>query len=44
MRHIPNFITSLNLISGFTAVILASKGDLFNSIMAYTCCNDFRFP
>ena len=28
MRHIPNFITSLNLISGFTAVILASKGDL----------------
>jgi len=28
MRHIPNFITSLNLISGFIALILASKGDL----------------
>lgn len=28
MRHIPNFITSLNLTSGFIAVILASRGDL----------------
>ena len=28
MRHIPNFITSLNLASGFIAIILASRGDL----------------
>jgi CDP-diacylglycerol---serine O-phosphatidyltransferase len=27
MRHIPNFITSLNLASGFTAVIFAASGD-----------------
>lgn len=28
MKHIPNFITSLNLAAGFTAVIFASNGDL----------------
>jgi CDP-diacylglycerol--serine O-phosphatidyltransferase len=27
MRHIPNFITTLNLASGFTAVIFAASGD-----------------
>lgn len=27
MRHIPNFITSLNLASGFTAVIFAATGE-----------------
>lgn len=27
MRHIPNFITSLNLAAGFTAVIFASTGE-----------------
>jgi CDP-diacylglycerol--serine O-phosphatidyltransferase len=27
MRHIPNFITSLNLASGFSAVIFAATGD-----------------
>jgi CDP-diacylglycerol--serine O-phosphatidyltransferase len=27
MRHIPNFITSLNLLSGFSAVIYAATGD-----------------
>jgi CDP-diacylglycerol---serine O-phosphatidyltransferase len=27
MRHIPNFITSLNLASGFAAVIFAASGD-----------------
>jgi CDP-diacylglycerol---serine O-phosphatidyltransferase len=27
MRHIPNFITSLNLVAGFTAVIFAASGD-----------------
>ncbi len=28
MKHIPNFITSLNLASGFFAIIFASKGDI----------------
>lgn len=28
MKHIPNFITCLNLAAGFTAVILASRGSL----------------
>jgi CDP-diacylglycerol---serine O-phosphatidyltransferase len=28
MRHIPNFITSLNLSSGFIAIILASTGNI----------------
>jgi len=27
-KHIPNFITSLNLVSGFTAIIFALNGDL----------------
>jgi len=29
MKHFPNFITSLNLVSGFIAIIFASNGDLF---------------
>ena len=28
MRHIPNFITSLNLVAGFIAIIFASNGEL----------------
>lgn len=28
MRHIPNFITSLNIASGFIAIIFAANGDL----------------
>jgi CDP-diacylglycerol---serine O-phosphatidyltransferase len=28
MKHIPNFITSLNLAAGFIAIIIASNGDL----------------
>lgn len=28
MKHIPNFITSLNLITGFIAIIFAGNGDL----------------
>jgi CDP-diacylglycerol--serine O-phosphatidyltransferase len=28
MRHIPNLITSLNLVSGFIAIIFASRGDI----------------
>lgn len=30
-RHIPNFITSLNLASGFIAIIFAANGDLFTA-------------
>ena len=30
-KHIPNFITSLNLVSGFIAIILAAGGDLINA-------------
>ena len=30
-RHIPNLITSLNLIAGFTAIIFAVEGDLTTS-------------
>lgn len=28
MKHIPNFITSLNLAAGFTSIIFAANGDL----------------
>jgi CDP-diacylglycerol--serine O-phosphatidyltransferase len=28
MKHIPNFITSLNLVSGFTAIIFAASGQV----------------
>jgi CDP-diacylglycerol--serine O-phosphatidyltransferase len=28
MKHVPNFITSLNLASGFVAIIFAANGDL----------------
>ena len=28
MKHIPNFITSLNLAAGFIAIIFAANGDL----------------
>jgi len=28
MKHFPNFITSLNLVSGFIAIIFAAKGDI----------------
>jgi CDP-diacylglycerol--serine O-phosphatidyltransferase len=28
MKHIPNFVTSLNLASGFVAIIFAANGDL----------------
>ncbi len=31
MKHIPNFITSLNLASGFTAIIFAANGDLYTA-------------
>jgi CDP-diacylglycerol--serine O-phosphatidyltransferase len=28
MKHFPNFVTSLNLVSGFIAIIFAAKGDI----------------
>jgi CDP-diacylglycerol--serine O-phosphatidyltransferase len=28
MKHFPNFITSLNLVSGFIAIIFAANGHL----------------
>ncbi len=31
MKHIPNFITSLNLAAGFFAIIYAANGDLFTA-------------
>jgi CDP-diacylglycerol--serine O-phosphatidyltransferase len=31
MKHIPNLITSLNLVSGFVAVIFAANGDIVTS-------------
>src|SRR5664279_5423425 len=31
MKHIPNFITSLNLVSGFIAIIFAANGNLVTS-------------
>ena len=31
MKYIPNFITSLNLISGFIAIIYASSGELMTA-------------
>jgi CDP-diacylglycerol--serine O-phosphatidyltransferase len=31
MRHIPNFITSLNLASGFSAIIFAATGDIITA-------------
>ena len=31
MKYIPNFITSLNLASGFFAIIFAANGDLLNA-------------
>jgi CDP-diacylglycerol---serine O-phosphatidyltransferase len=30
-KYIPNFITSLNLVSGFTAIIFAAKGDVVSA-------------
>jgi CDP-diacylglycerol---serine O-phosphatidyltransferase len=31
MKHVPNFITSLNLTSGFIAIIFAANGDLLTA-------------
>src|SRR5512133_1233967 len=31
MKHIPNFITSLNLVSGFIAIIFIANGDIITA-------------
>lgn len=47
MKHIPNFITSLNLTSGFIAIIFAANGDLINAswlilaAMIFDFCDGF---
>ena len=31
MKHIPNLITSLNLVSGFIGIIFAARGDIISA-------------
>jgi CDP-diacylglycerol--serine O-phosphatidyltransferase len=42
-RHIPNFITSLNLSSGFIAIIYAANGDLVTSSWLIVAAMIFDF-
>ncbi len=42
-KHIPNFITSLNLVSGFTAIILASQGNIVAASWLITAAMIFDF-
>ena len=42
-KYIPNFITSLNLVSGFTAIILASGGDILSASWFITAAMFFDF-
>jgi len=43
MKNIPNFITSLNLAAGFTAVIFASDGDLITASWLIVAAMVFDF-
>jgi CDP-diacylglycerol---serine O-phosphatidyltransferase len=43
MKHIPNFITSLNLTAGFIALIYASNGDLFTASLLILAAMIFDF-
>jgi CDP-diacylglycerol---serine O-phosphatidyltransferase len=43
MRHIPNFITSLNLVAGFTAVIFATSGDTITASWLIVAAMIFDF-
>jgi CDP-diacylglycerol--serine O-phosphatidyltransferase len=43
MKHIPNFITSLNLGSGFLAIIFAGNGDLFTASWLIVAAMIFDF-
>jgi CDP-diacylglycerol---serine O-phosphatidyltransferase len=43
MRHIPNLITSLNLIAGFAGIILAAKGDIVSASWLIAAAMIFDF-
>ena len=43
MKHTPNFITSLNLASGFMAIIFAAKGDLVTASWLIVAAMIFDF-
>jgi len=43
MRHIPNFITSLNLTCGFIAIIFAANGDINTASWLITAAMIFDF-
>jgi CDP-diacylglycerol---serine O-phosphatidyltransferase len=43
MRHIPNLITSLNLVSGFAGIILAAKGDIVSASWLIAAAMIFDF-
>jgi CDP-diacylglycerol--serine O-phosphatidyltransferase len=42
-KHIPNFITSLNLVAGFIAVIYAASGDLLTASLLIAAAMLFDF-
>ncbi|HEX2920234.1 MAG TPA: CDP-diacylglycerol--serine O-phosphatidyltransferase [Bacteroidales bacterium] len=43
MKHIPNLITSLNLVSGFIAVIFAARGDIISASWLIVAAMIFDF-
>jgi len=43
MKHIPNFITSLNLASGFVAILFTINNDLVTGFMVNSCSDDIDF-
>jgi CDP-diacylglycerol--serine O-phosphatidyltransferase len=43
MKHIPNFITSLNLVSGFIAIIYAANGNLITASWFISAAMIFDF-
>jgi CDP-diacylglycerol--serine O-phosphatidyltransferase len=43
MKHIPNLITSLNLVSGFIGIIFASRGDLVSASWLITAAMVFDY-
>lgn len=43
MKHIPNLITSLNLVSGFIAIIFAARGDIISASWLITAAMVFDY-
>ncbi|MGB8489870.1 MAG: CDP-alcohol phosphatidyltransferase family protein, partial [Bacteroidales bacterium] len=43
MKHLPNFITCLNLASGFLAILFAWKGELLTASWLITAAMVFDF-